>query len=50
MMVLALILAGVYLIGLIALAGGILRAPQGFEDERGFQEGQDTTVQEERAL
>lgn len=42
MMILALILAAVYLIGLIALAGGILRAPEGFEDERGFQEGRDS--------
>lgn len=49
MMILALILAAVYLIGLIALAGGIIRAPEGFEDERGFQEGS-ASVQEENAL
>jgi hypothetical protein len=50
MMILLLILAAVYLIGLIALAGGVMRAPEGFEDERGFQEGPDTTVREERTL
>lgn len=50
MMILVLMIAAVYLIGLIALAGGVLRAPKGFEDERGFQEGQDNTVQEESAL
>jgi hypothetical protein len=49
MMIFALILAAIYLIGLVALAGGVFRAPEGFEDEHGFQEGRDS-VQEENAL
>lgn len=33
------ILACVYLAGLLVLAGAVLRAPEGFEDDDGFHEG-----------
>ena len=33
------ILACVYLIGLLVVAGAVWRAPEGFEDDDGFHEG-----------
>jgi len=33
------ILACVYLAGLLVLAGAVSRAPEGFEDDDGFHEG-----------
>jgi hypothetical protein len=34
-----LIIAAVYLVGLVVLADAIWRAPEGVEDDRGFREG-----------
>jgi hypothetical protein len=46
MLIALLILAAVYLVGLVVLAGGVLCAPKGFEDEDGFHEGSDPFVDE----
>lgn len=49
MLIILLIIAAVYLVGLVVLTGGVLRAPQGFEDDEGFHEGKDPLV-DDRAL
>jgi len=44
MFIFGLIVAGVYLAGLFMLAGGIWRAPEGFEDDEGFHAGSGTAA------
>ncbi len=44
MLIVLLIVAAVYLLGLLVLAGAVWRAPEGFEDERGFHEGRCTAM------
>lgn len=44
------ILAAIYLTGLLVLTKGILRAPEGFEDESGFKEGRSEEIADERTL
>jgi len=39
MIIAGFIIAGLYLAGLFMLAGGVWRAPEGFEDEKGFHTG-----------
>jgi hypothetical protein len=43
------IIAVIYLSGLLVLAGAVLRAPEGFEDENGFHEGRNA-VNDESAV
>jgi hypothetical protein len=49
MVILAFALGAIYLIGLLVLVGGIMRAPEGFEDESGFQAGS-ASLREENTL
>jgi hypothetical protein len=39
MITLLLVIAAVYFVGLLALAGAVFRAPEGFEDDNGFHTG-----------
>jgi hypothetical protein len=39
MLIASLIVASIYLVGLLILACGVSRAPEGFEDENGFHAG-----------
>ena len=41
MLIALLIIAAIYITGLLVLAGAAWRAPQGFEDAQGFHEGND---------
>ena len=43
------ILAAIYLTGLLVLAGAVWRAPEGFEDDKGFHKGR-TTLPDDVAL
>jgi hypothetical protein len=45
-----LIIAGIYLVGVLVLASGIWRAPEGFEDEGGFHEGRRDDLADDRTL
>ena len=38
------ILAAIYLVCVLVLARALLRAPEGFEDERGFHQGRNPVV------
>ena len=39
MFIALMIIAGIYLTGLLVLAGAVKRAPEGFEDDDGFHKG-----------
>jgi hypothetical protein len=39
MLIALLVIAAIYLVGLLALAGAVWRAPEGFEDDQGFHTG-----------
>jgi len=50
MTIVCIIFALVYLAGLLVLAKGIWRAPEGFEDESGFREGRRDELADDRTL
>lgn len=42
MLIALLVIACIYLAGLLVLAGAVWRAPEGFEDDNGFHTGRDS--------
>ena len=42
MLTVLLVLAAIYLTGLLVLAGAVWRAPEGFEDDKGFHTGRNS--------